>query len=568
MRIKIFKVAAIFGFIFLTVYLFYVQVIRAGYYLKLSQTNAIRIIPEEGARGRILDRNNEVIVDNYLSYDVFVLSRDFRNKDIAFHRLSQILGVPAEEIKKRLARGYVAPFVPICIAENIDRKPAMKIEIERSEFPEVIVDSIPKRHYPNSRLASHEIGYLGEIDYWRLVKLQDYGYRRKDIVGYGGVEERYDYYLRPAVGGLQVEVDYLGKFSRTLGYRYPDNGKDVRLTIDLNIQKIAENNLSSSNGAVVIMNPLTGEILAMASFPDFDPGLFYEKSPSSLQGVFTASDAPLLSRAISGAYPPGSVFKLVTAMAALSTGKINTGTAFYCPGSLRVGRREFACWDTHGSQNLYQAIVHSCDVFFYHTGILAGPQAIYDYALKLGLGRPTGIDLPSEKAGFIPSPFWKKTKRNQRWYDGDTANFSIGQGDVLTTPLQITRMMAVFANGGYLVTPYIVKSIGGRPLSRRKIVDTGLNKEFIRIISRGLKGVIDDPGGTAQILDMSGLSVAGKTGTAEAPPSQPHSWFVGFFPYESPKYVICVFLEHGGSSFYACKLAKGIIEEIMKENLL
>ncbi|MDD5236477.1 MAG: penicillin-binding protein 2, partial [Candidatus Omnitrophica bacterium] len=466
----------------------------------------------------------------------------------------------------------LAPFSPVAVAENLDRQQAIRVEMFSYDLPAVLLHTTPKRNYPYANLACQLLGYLGQIDYWRLTKLEDYGYKTKDIVGYGGIEERYDYYLRASEGGLQVEVDHRGRFKRTLGYKYPANGKDVQLTLDLSLQKIAEDALSENGnkGAIVLLDPSTGEILAMANSPSFNPDLFITGSPSALQKIFNDPDSPLLNRSIGAALQPGSIFKLVTAISALATHKISPGTTFFCPGSMRVGRRTFSCWNTHGQQNLYQAIAHSCDVYFYHTGLAAGPEAISEFAVRFGLSKPTGIDLPQEAGGFVSSPAWRKTVRKQGWYDGDTANFSIGQGETLTTPLQLARMMAVFANGGYLVTPYVVKAIDGKDVSanRRRFQAIGADREFINVVRRGLRQVVSDEHGTADILNMSKVAIAGKTGTAESPPHQPHSWFAGFFPYDSPKFVICVFLEHGGSSHYSCQVAKKFIEKMLDEDLL
>ena len=243
---------------------------------------------------------------------------------------------------------------------------------------------------------------------------------------------------------------------------------------------------------------------------------------------------------------------------------------FLCTGSTLVGNRQFNCWNTHGQQNLIQAITHSCDVFFYKTGLLLGPQVIHDYALRLGFAKSTSFELPYESDGFIPSPLWRKIKRFQNWYDGDTANLTIGQGDVLVTPIQVVRMMAVFANKGYLVTPYIVKAIDGRDISayQRKISNPGLKESTVENIRLGLKDVVSETTGTGNVLSGLPVSVAGKTGTAQAPPGQSHAWFAGFFPFKNPRYVICVFLERGGPGYSACVLTKQIIEAIVNEGLI
>jgi penicillin-binding protein 2 len=434
----------------------------------------------------------------------------------------------------------------------------------------VVIQSGAVRFYPYGALASHVLGYLSQIDRWRLTKLSDYGYKTKDIVGMGGIEERYDYYLRQEDGGLSVEVDHQGRFSRVLGFRPAQSGKDVQLTLDLRIQKITEIALEGKTGAVVMMDPANGEILAMSSAPNFDPGLFVNKANKSVINLFADPDSPFLNRAITGLYPPGSVFKPIVAAAGLETNKINMVTTYNCPGFLAVGRREFKCWDTHLTQNLLQAIAHSCDVFFYKTGLAVGPQAIHDYAVKFGLARTTAIELPYEEPGFIPNPIWKKIYKFQKWYDGDTANFSIGQGEVLTTPLQICRMMAVFANRGKLVTPYLVKAIDGVDVSANhcRILPMGLKNSTINNINKGLRGAVSEEKGTANVLANLGVSVAGKTGTAQNPRGLSHGWFVGYAPYEKPKYVICVFLEHGAHGYSAAVVAKRIFELLIQQGLI
>ncbi|MCM8771070.1 MAG: penicillin-binding transpeptidase domain-containing protein, partial [Candidatus Omnitrophica bacterium] len=306
MRIKFFKLILYTLFIFLGVYIFYLQVLRGPYYRQLSKHNSIRIIPEEGARGRIFDRNFNVLVDNYLSFDVFILTQHIKEKDKTLAELSSILNISEGELRQRLNKRYIAPFLPVNVAQNLDRKQAIRIEMYNYQLPGVILRARPRRHYPYGKLASQVIGYLSEIDYWRLEKLKDYGYKARDIVGYAGVEERYDYYLRPTEGGLQVEVDSRGRFKRALGYKYSLNGKDIQLTLDINLQKIVEENLAGNKGAVILMDPSTGEILAMASFPDFNPEIFFERSPLQLQKIFNDPDAPLLNRGISASYPPGS----------------------------------------------------------------------------------------------------------------------------------------------------------------------------------------------------------------------------------------------------------------------
>ncbi len=566
-RILFFTVAVIF--IFLAISLVNLTLLQGEKFRGLSNKNCIRLIPQGGSRGKILDTGGQLIAGSAISYDVVVLPQDRQSLNKTFSRLAITLGISQEELWQKFRRGYSEPSVPVALVKNIGLEKAVALEERKLDLEGVVIQSEALRYYPHASLACHVLGYLGEIDRWRLTKLADYGYKTKDIVGMGGIEEKYDYYLRQEDGGLSVEVDHQGRFSRVLGFRPAQSGKDVQLTIDLRIQKIVEQVWEGQTGAVVIMDPETGEVLAMSSFPNFDPGLFVKKNRNSISDLFSDPASPSLNRAIAGLYPPGSVFKPVLAAAGLETGKINTLTTYYCPGSLKVGRREFKCWDTHQDQNLVQALAHSCDVFFYKTGLSVGPQVLHDYALRFGLARPTGIELPYEEQGFIPNPIWKKIYRFQKWYDGDTANFAIGQGEVLTTPLQICRMMAVFANRGKLVTPYLIKAIGGQEVwaNHRRISPAHIKNSYINSINQGMRGAVAEQKGTASVLANLGISVAGKTGTAQNPRGLSHGWFTGFAPYEKPKYVICVFIEHGEHGYSAAVVVKKIFAAMMEQGV-
>jgi len=570
MRIKILNFLFTIIFIIIALTLLSVEVIQGHKFRELSNKNCIRLVPQLGTRGMILDRQGQVIVDSYLSYDVMLLPQDDDDIDKVLQGLSKALGLTPQELKTRFRKGFIAPSIPVTIAENITVKKAIALEEMKMELPGVVIQPHPLRNYPYGRLAAHLLGYLNEIDHWRLTKLSDYGYKTKDIVGFGGVEEKYDYYLRQEEGGLSTQVDHRGRFVRTLGYRPPQNGRDIQLTLDLRVQKLAEQALGDQAGCVVVMEPYTGEILAMTSNPDFNPATFVEKKAASgVTGLFDNPSAPLINRATSSTYPPGSVFKVVIAAAGLETEKINLATTTNCNGSFYVGRQEFACWNTHGVQNVIGALMHSCNVFFYRTGLMVGPQHISEYALRFGFSKPTGIDLPYESSGFVPSPLWKRMYRFKSWFNGDTANFSIGQGDLLVSPLQITRMMAVFANRGFLVRPYVLKGVDGKDISlyQRKFSRVNIKESTINIIRQGLRKVAQE-GGTAGIFSELKVEVAGKTGTAQVPYGQPHGWFAGFFPYKTPRFVVCVFLEHGGAGYYSSMVVKRILEGMIKEGII
>lgn len=569
MRTRFIEWLTIAIFLSLGLALVNLEVIHGWRYRNLSDRNCIRLLPQEGGRGKILDRQGKLIVGNKLCYDLMLSPQNNSENEKALLVVSKILGRDVNELRRSFKNGFIAPFAPVVIAKDIEIRQVIALEELRSDFSGIVIQPRPVRSYPYGSLACHVLGYLNEIDRWRLTKLEEYGYQTKDIIGFGGIEEKYDYYLRSEKGGVSMEVDHRGRFVRILGFKPPRDGKDVQLTLDLDIQKIAEDQLADRQGSVVIMDPSSGEILAMASSPDFNPNAFVKKS-RFLQSILNDSDAPLINRAISGVYPPASVFKLVVAGGALDMKKISTAKTFFCPGSMYVGRREFKCWDSHGQQNLTGAIIHSCDVFFYHTGLILGSQSIHDYALRFGFGRPTAIDLPYESSGFVPSPLWKKIRRLDNWFDGDTANFSIGQGDILVTPIQIIRMVAVFANQGFLVRPYIVKSIDGQDISiyQKSLSEVKLREGVIGNIANAMRRVVSDSNGTANILDISQVAVAGKTGTVQVPHGQPHAWFSGFFPFKNPKFAICVLLEHGGSGQASCVLARQIIEAMVKQGLI
>ncbi|MCX5699352.1 MAG: penicillin-binding protein 2 [Candidatus Omnitrophica bacterium] len=560
----------IFMFVCLIIGLLNLGILQGAKFRRLSDSNCIRLISQSGSRGNILDRNGEIIVDNKISYDVMILPQDLDDIDQVLTLISRILGVEIKDLRMTFKKNFISSSVPVTVATGIELKDAILLGEHKIKQPSIIVEPKPLRHYPYGALAAHVIGYVNEIDRWRLTKLEDYGYKTKDIVGFGGVEEKYDYYLRQEEGGLSVEVDHRGKFTRVLGFAPPRNGKDVVLTLDLKIQKIVEENLVGRKGSVILMDPFSGEILALASYPNFNPAVFVNKRTKLIAGLFNDPDAPLINRAIGSSYPPASVFKVVVASAGLELKKINPSTSFVCQGSTLVGARKFNCWDVHGSEDIFQAIAHSCDVFFYKTGLSLGAQNIHDYALKLGLGRNVGFELSGETSGFIPSPLWRKINKFQNWFDGDTANLSIGQGDCLVTPLQAANMLAVFANRGYLLSPYIVKAVGGLDLSvkKKRLIGVPFKKSTFEVIAQGLARVVSDAKGTGNVLSTLPIKVAGKTGTAQVSRGVTHAWFVGFFPLDKPKYVICVFLENGGPGHAASVMAKQIIEAMNIQGLI
>lgn len=565
MRIGTYRLIIFFLFAVLALFLFFVQALRGPYYYRLSQRNSIRLIPQEAYRGRVWDRNDNVMADNILSFDAVLVPQEVKDKAKIFARLSGLLGVDAASLSRLYERSYLNPFTPIALARGISKTTAITIEEGSFDLPGLHVELNARRFYPFGPTAAHVLGYMGEIDKSRITKLKDYGYDIKDKVGYSGLEEYLDFYLRGEKGGQQVEVDSRGRQVRILGYKPPSKGRDVGITIDLELQQIADGLLRDRRGAVVILDAVTGEIIVMSSSPSFDPNIFVDrKDKKALNWVLSSEEAPLFNRAVSGQFPPGSVFKVVTALAAHRAKKFTPSTTYTCTGSLRVGNRYFKCWAEHGPQDFYQAMGHSCDVYFYRLGLSAGPDFLNQTAHDLGLASATGVDLPQESQGFIPSKIWKRLKFLDGWYDGDTANFAIGQGAVLTTPLQLTRMMAAVGNGGNLVTPHLTRSVDGVSVEIKPAKRVKIPQEALDLVRRSLRFPVSLADGTAHDLDIKGWDVCAKTGTAQVTGSLSHGWVAGFFPEKNARYAFCVFLENIGTSHYACSFAKVLFEEAKK----
>ena len=570
MRIKTFHIIIVVLFLIPLLGLIHIQIFQGNFYYDLSKKNYIRLIPLEASRGKVFDRNGKVLIDNLPSFNLAILPQEFKQQDNTFLHLSKILKIDKTKLLSNFRKFYSAPFSPIIIAKNISKKKAILLEEKKSLLPGIFIQVKPKRLYPYGKICAHVLGYLGLIDRSKITRLKDYGYKIKDIIGYTGVEEYYDKYLRGEDGGIQVKVDHRGRQKRILGIRSAKKGRDLTLTIDIRIQQVAFESLSGYKGSIVVMDPHNGEILAMVSSPSFNPNIFNKTDfDSKIKWLFKNPKAPLLNRSISGLYPPGSTFKMIAAVASLETDKLSTQRKFYCPGKLDIGNAEFECWSEHGSQNLEDAIVHSCNVFFYKLGLMVGPGLLNRYAVEFGLGRLSGVDLPYELKGFVSNPGKSKLLKKSKWYDGDTANFSIGQGELLVTPIQMVRLMASVVNGGRLVTPHLLRLPDNNHLSKHSsFIKLNLKRENLKLLKLYLRKAVADSTGTAHILNLTNLTVGGKTGTAQTARRKSHAWFVGFCPFEVPKIVFCVVLEHGGSSYNACLVTKRLLRRLMDENLL
>lgn len=571
MRFKTLRIILVVCFLILGLDLIYIQLLKGNYFYDLSVNNRIRVIPLEGQRGKIFDRNGLLLADSRLSFNVVVIPQDIVDYDLLFGYLSQALKEPKDKLLQRFHQRRYAPFAPVIIAEDIEKHLAMAMEENKFRFPGLYIQEDFRRWYPYGKSVSHVLGYVGKIDSQKIKKLKHYGYSRQSVIGYTGVEEYYDRYLIGKEGGKQIEVNSRGQQVRLLGVREPERGKNIQLTIDARIQEAALKALADRAGVVVMIDIDSGEVLCLLSAPSYDPNVFSDsKKGKERAQLFIDARSPMLNRTISGQYPPGSVFKTVIAFAGLMEKVINMNTIFHCPGYYKLGRRRFKCAHVHYDQNIVQAIGHSCNVYFYNVGLKLGPDTIHQYAQRFGLGELTHIDLPSEEKGFIPNSKRRIGKYNQGWYKGDTLNYSIGQGDVLATPVQITRMMATIASGGKVLQPHVLKGIGGESFvttSVQKVLR--LPKDVLNIVREGLRAAVIDHHGTARQVDLNGLEIYGKTGTAQTVPGKDtHAWFAGYNLQGKKRFAFCVFLEYGGSSYYAVRTTRDLLKALRAEDII
>ncbi|MFA5335288.1 MAG: penicillin-binding protein 2 [Candidatus Omnitrophota bacterium] len=569
MRSRIYSTIINIAFLVILAGIFYLQVLRWPLYHTLAKNNHIRLIPFPGLRGTIYDRNGLAMVDNRLSFDVVIIPQEVENTDKTYDRLAQALGISRARIESIIRKESSAPFAPITISGDVDKDLAFSLEEQKQRLPGVLVLPRTIRWYIYGERASHVIGYLSLINKKELDDLEDYGYSVSDLVGRSGIEKAYDKYLKGEDGGMQLEVDAAGRLVRILGSKNQKKGRDITLTLDAKLQAYAADCLEGQRASAVFMDPRNGEILAMASSPSFDPNIFIEPGKNDVAvGYVKSSARPMLNRAINGQYPPGSIFKTVLAFAALDTKKATVHTTFVCPGRYYLGRAEFDCWklEGHGPQDMRDAITHSCNVYFYNLGRKLGPDVISEYAQKVGLNKPTGIDIGGESGGLIPNPAWKKARRGQSWYEGETVNFSIGQGDVLVTPLQMTEVASILAMGGAAPRPHIIKKIGETTVNVPKPRMVPMSKDTADTIKSAMVNAVSSDTGTGQRARVEGLKIAAKTGTAEAPNGDPHAWFMGFAPADDPKVAFVVMVEHGGHGGVAAADIAGKILKFAKDN--
>lgn len=569
----------------LAVRLWHLQIREGPYYRDLSENNRTRSVLLEPARGLIYDRHGVLLANNVPSFSLYVTLEDVKDREGLIQKLADLLGLDPAMIKKKLA-GRGSKMLPRKIKDRLTLRDATVIESHRLDLPGVMIQVESQRNYPGGMAASHLLGYVGEISADQLEKPEFADLHQGSIVGQYGVEKSFDRHVRGQAGQKSVEVDALGHEKRTVVVDQPLAGNDLYLTIDIRLQKVAEGLLGEESGAIVALDPTSGDILAMASRPGFDPNVL-SRELTAKQWVEIVQDEgrPLNNRATQGQYPPGSTFKVPMAVAALESNTMSPSSSVLCTGGYQFGKRVYHDWKAtgHGYVDLHKALVHSCDVYFYTVGQRMGIDTMAEYAKEFGLGRETGVELPSERMGIVPSTAWKQKAKNEPWLPGETISAAIGQGYVTVTPLQMASMIGTVANNGVSFRPRLVQAIMDRTtgnLQELPAVARGkahAKPETFRLVKEALADVVTE--GTATRAKSSIVTIGGKTGTAQTASLgkekraekdipkklRDHAWFVAFAPVDNPKIAVAVLAEHmghGGSA--AAPLAKEVIETYMK----
>ena len=582
-RVIVIAGLVIAGFLAIIGQLWYLQVLEGGRFLEASDKNRIRVRPIAAPRGILFDRHGLPLVDNRPSFTLSLipreLDRDADKRDAVLGRVASLLQIPYEDLVDAAARAPSDSFQPVRVRRGLTLEDVAKVEEWKLELPGVIVEVEPQRAYPTSRFAAHLLGYVREANDDQLKQGR---YRRGDMVGQSGLERLLDEFLRGRDGGERIEVDAMGRAVRVVQQTEPHPGAAVVTTIDRRVQEVAERAMDGKAGAVVVMDPRSGDVLAMVSTPAFEIDRFTGTiDRNAWLRVIQDPNHPLLNRTIQSQYPPGSVFKIVVAAAGLQEGTLTPTDRVHCTGEFSLGSGTWKDWkkEGHGSVDLMRGIRDSCDVYFYNAGLKVGAATIAKYAQAFGLGGPTGVALGGDKIGLIPQPKVGRNGRPLGWPAGDTVNMSIGQGAVLVTPMQVARFMSAVANGGVLWKPRLVQRV--------ERVDKGvvwndpgkvnghveLSPVVWAFLRQSLWAVVNE-GGTGVAARIPGLDVAGKTGTAQiiakskSEKGQDHAWFAAFAPAKDPEVVVVVIVERGGhGGDVAAPIAKQIFSTIFLEKV-
>ena len=550
---QIFSTLIILMFSLLALRLLFIQIIKGPQHLRTSTEIRARLIPSTAPRGIIYDRYGKVLATSRPAYAIYILPSELKAKEKTLKKLAQLTGLSFADLLAKVdnARNL---FEPILVEDYVPFKTIALLEEEREYLPGISIGNKAIRYYPNGQTAAHVLGHVGEVSREELLQSKNWGkhLRLGDIIGLSGIEKSYDQWLRGIGGGQQIEVDSRGRPIKRSQSLIPIPGQELYLTLDLDLQKRAEDAMGERNGAVIIMDINTGEVLSLVSKPSFDPNQFAGAlTKKAWQDLLAKKNDPFHNRALT-AYPPGSTFKIVTALASLEERIVSATKQFFCRGFAQYGQRRADCWMAHGQLSFFDGIVHSCNVVFFSLGLQLGIETLGRYAISCGLGSSTGIDLPLENPGLIPTEEWKQENYKKPWYPGDSMNAGIGQGYIQTTPLQMAVLISALASSrNSLMRPYLGRKVvaenGQEVFSNRpqEISRLNFNPKNIDILRKALRQSVLVGTGRAALNDK--IAIAGKTGTAEDPPRiRPHSWFVCYAPADTPRIAVAVFLEQGG----------------------
>ncbi len=569
-KLTVFQVVMVLIFLFLLSGYWELQVSNPDFYSERAERNRIKALPLLAARGRILDRDGRVLVDNHASFSL-ILSRENLTPE-QLHTISDGLNLDYDELAGRIERFDRShpKYEPVIIKEELTPGELAFVSSHRNSkgFPEMELIHAHKRLYPQGGVAAHVIGYVGEVSESELNQLEFVQYRQGDVIGKAGIERQYNRTLMGTDGQRRVVVDSLGREQDVIGARDAIPGQDVVLSIDLDLQVVAELALRGRRGAVVALDPRTGGVLAMVSQPAYDPNKFAGRIRSrDWAALIENPEKPLFNRAIQAQLAPGSTFKPVMALAGLELGVINEEFHANCKGGATFYNHFFGCHEVHGRVSLHRALARSCDVFFYQVGNRIGIDNIAKYSEMVGFGEKTGIDLPGEAAGLVPSTKWKLRTFRQKWYAGETISVAIGQGALTITPLQLAYAIGGLAIGGIWHRPHLVDD----PESRTEPRVASFNVNHAVQIVTGMWAVVND-GGTGLRAAIPGIEVCGKTGTAQLASNavlrntklgetlKDNAWFVGFAPRENPEIVVAVLFEGGEHGHFAAPIARDVIK--------
>lgn len=567
-RTIILAFAATVLFVLLLLRLWYLQIIKVDEYRAMSENNRLRFLPVTASRGALMDRNGTVLVNNRPSFSLVLIPQEVADVEKTLDRLTALLKLDREELEERWQKSKGrARYYPVVIAPTITREQVEIVEENRLRLPGVEVTMKPVRQYALKNSAAHLLGYIGEISEKELEHPGYADYHPGDYIGKNGIERAWEQELHGHDGGRQLEVDSRGRVLRVLAERSPTVGNSLVLTIDSRLQRTAEAAFGTQAGAAVVLDVTNGEVLAFVSNPAFDPALFAGRIPADIwKGYLEDKRRPLENKALTGQYPPGSTFKIITALAGLETGLVNDASSVYCDGDYAMGSSIFRCWSKsgHGSVNLRRSLKESCDVYYYHLGERLGVDRIAAMAGRFHLGQELGIGLAHEKKGLIPTMAWKLQRFGKKWLPGETPPVAIGQGYTLMTPIQLASMIATVANEGTVYRPLLVKRVvdpDGKPVKEfgpEVLGTTGVSPASFRKVKQGLFAVVNEAGGTGGNARLWDVKVAGKTGTSQVVKlgsdrkkarkyeHQDHGLFVAFAPYDKPEIAVAVVVEHGG----------------------